>query len=186
MERPAAPAPPKPCRPILDVDPLFPRYKIRGVLAAGARRPLRFGGVDGAARPWGTGPCLPGLVPTRRGFLGCPDLHFVGEGPRRGPKRWRAQTLPLVVSARSRRRELRRSRRQWLVESRRPLLVGRCCRCCGPRQSAAGGGGGDRSTSAGWPLLSPHRWLWATLTASSSPARRRKGQRMVFNDMQLP
>lgn len=42
MERPAAPAPPRPCRPILDEDPLFPRYKIRGVLAAGTRRPQRF------------------------------------------------------------------------------------------------------------------------------------------------
>lgn len=43
MERPAAPVPPRPCRPILEEDPLFPRYKIRGVLAAVERRPLRSG-----------------------------------------------------------------------------------------------------------------------------------------------
>lgn len=91
MERPAAPLPPKPCRPILDEDPLFPRYKIRGVLAAGARRPLRFGHEDGAARP-----CLPGPVRTRRGFLGCRDLLFAGEEPRR----WRAQTPRLAVQVR--------------------------------------------------------------------------------------
>lgn len=80
MERPAAPAPPKPCRPILDEDPLFPRYKIRGVLAAEARRPQRFGGRDAAAGPWGTGPCLPNPVRTRRGLPGCRGLHSSGEG----------------------------------------------------------------------------------------------------------
>ena len=37
------PVPPRPCRPILEEDPLFPRYKIRGVLAAVERRPLRSG-----------------------------------------------------------------------------------------------------------------------------------------------
>lgn len=36
MERPVVPLLPKPCRPILEEAPLFPRYKIRGVLAAGA------------------------------------------------------------------------------------------------------------------------------------------------------
>lgn len=56
MERPEAPVPPSPCRPILVEDPLFPRYKIRGVLAAGARQPLRFhslwvGGRAGSAEP---------------------------------------------------------------------------------------------------------------------------------------
>lgn len=88
MERPAAPVPPKPCRPILLEDPLFPRYKIRGVLAAGARRPLRFqsrrvGGRASTAEPQGSGPCLPNPIQ-----LGCGrDLGFAGEGSGGKPSR---------------------------------------------------------------------------------------------------
>lgn len=83
MERPAAPAPPKPCRPILDEAPLFPRYRMRGVLAAGARRPRRFGGRDGAARDPGVlAPASPARP--RRGFLGCRVLHLLGRGQGEG------------------------------------------------------------------------------------------------------
>lgn len=99
MERPAAPVPPKPCRPILLEDPLFPRYKIRGVLAAGARRPLRFqsrrvGGRAGTAEPQGSGPCLPNPIQ-----LGCGrDLGFTGEGSGGKPSRrrslWKFEVSP--------------------------------------------------------------------------------------------
>lgn len=60
MERtPApAPAPRQPWRPILDPDPLFPRYKIRGVLAAGRGRGAP-AALRGSARPgWGDAPGL--------------------------------------------------------------------------------------------------------------------------------
>lgn len=101
MERPAAPAPPKPCRPILDEDPLFPRYKIRGVLAAGARRPQRFGGQDGAAGRWGAWPRprRPGPDRTRLSRLPGPPLCW-GGAKRRGSRRRRAETRLLAAKVR--------------------------------------------------------------------------------------
>lgn len=144
MERPAAPAPPKPCRPILDEDPLFPRYNIRGVLAAGARRPQSFGGRDGAAGPWGVWarPPRPGPEQMRLSPRPGPPLCW-GRGQEEG--------IEAVAggdgAARGEKSEVSPggswgSRRLWLPESRRPPLSGRCCWCCGPRQSAAAGGGG--------------------------------------------
>lgn len=101
MERPAAPAPPKPCRPILDEDPLFPRYRIRGVLAAGARRSQRFGGRDGAAGPLGfwPRPRRPGPDRTWLSRRPGPPLCW-GGATRRGSRRWRAETRLLAAKVR--------------------------------------------------------------------------------------
>ncbi|XP_048949226.1 transcription factor BTF3-like [Canis lupus dingo] len=57
---------------------------MRGVSAAGARRPRALRGPGGAAGPWGSGP-----DPTPPARLGCRAPRFAAEGRAEGARRWR-------------------------------------------------------------------------------------------------
>lgn len=127
-------------------DPLFPRYKIRGVLAAGARRPLRFqslrvGGRAGTAEPQGSGLCLPGP-----GRLECGrDLGFAVEGSVGKPSRGAAAHCG---SSRCRQAKGSWGSRRLEPLVRAPSLAGRCCWCWARRPPISGWRGRHRGTDA--------------------------------------